>query len=176
MQEWVSAIPCLSLSFHMQRRRIKNSPDISVHSSLLASPSTGLFLISCLAVTLAGHTHFSSDSCGTRGVLSYLFSILDKSFRVLSCPESPGSCKALQGQTLKREVPKRGSREDSHSNSSPSFYLSASLCLCPLDFHLQDRKSIAPFAFPTGTGRLPSGPGGVKRMSIDKGKTEEAAM
>lgn len=96
-QEWVSTIPCLSLSFHMQRRCIKDSANISVHSFLLTSPSTGLFLTSCLAVTLAGHTHFSSGSCGIRGVLSYLFSILDKSFEALSWPESPRSCGALQG-------------------------------------------------------------------------------
>lgn len=85
------------LSFCMPRRCINHSPDISARSSFLASSSMGLFLISCLAVTLDGFTHPSPGSRGIKGGLSYLFSISGKSFRALSCPKSPGSCRARQG-------------------------------------------------------------------------------
>lgn len=92
----------------------------------------GLFLISCLAVTLTGHTHSSSCFCGIKGGSSYLFSISGKNFRALSCLDSPGL-------TKEELLQKRGNKEDSYSNSTPS-PISLNLFVQPLDFHLQNGK------------------------------------
>lgn len=120
----------------------------------------GLFLISCLAVTLTGHTHLSSGFCGIKGGSSYLFSISGKNFRALSCLESPEL-------TKDKLLQKRGSKEDSHSNSTPSLLpLSLWISLYATSgFSSAEWKKIsfAPFSFPRGTEKLWGGLGDVKR-------------
>lgn len=84
-----------------------------------------LFLISCLAVTFAGHTHSSSGSCGIKGGLCYLFSIsgrVSESLPVPSPQDPAGLCKDNLLKKGKR-------REGSDSSSTLSFHLSPPLCV-----------------------------------------------
>lgn len=114
-----------------------------------------LFLISCLAVTLVGHTHSSSGSCGIKGGLCYLFSISGRVSESLPVPSPQDPAGLCKDNLLK----KGKCREGSNSSSTLSFHLSPSLCLSASIlsiFICRKEKKIrfALFSFPTGTGRL----------------------